>query len=128
VGERIGALDATGERPLDVEISLESGPAVLWDGVIVPDAGHGGGVLPDDAQAQEFVRLQYRHGKPLLALGSGAELLKAAKIPRKLPHSSVPDPGVIVAEPAEAAEALMRFKSVLAQHRIYARETAPPRV
>ena len=83
--------------------------------------------LSADALALEFVKLQYRHGKPLLALGSGAELLKAARIPRKLPQG-LADPGVIVVEAPDAADGLASFKSVLAQHRVYARESDPPRV
>ena len=114
IGERIGPV---------VEISLETAPSVLWDGVVVPDAMPAVG----DVTVFEFLKLQYRHGKPLLALGNGAELLKAARIPHTLPHG-VPDPGVIVAAAADAMEALASFKAVLAQHRVYGRETDPPRV
>ncbi|MYM27919.1 catalase [Duganella sp. CY15W] len=114
IGERIGPV---------VEISLETAPSVLWDGVIVPDAMPAVG----DVTVFEFLKLQYRHGKPLLALGNGAELFKAARIPHTLPHG-VPDPGVIVAAAADAIEALASFKAVLAQHRVYARETDPPSV
>ncbi|TFW31408.1 catalase [Duganella callida] len=133
LSDRIGALATDDGAPLDVEISFETGPSVLWDGVIIAGAvptvkgAPSGTLLHNDALALEFLKLQYRHDKPILALGSGAELLKAARIPRKLPHG-VPDPGVIVAEPSDAAEALASFKAVLAQHRIYARETDPPRV
>jgi len=112
ISARIGPLAASDDAPLDVEISFETAPSVLWDGVIVADSP----VFVGDAQAAEFLKLQYRHDKPILALGNGAELLKAAKIPRK------PDPGVIVANSADAAEALASFKNVLARHRIYARE------
>ncbi|SDF72198.1 MULTISPECIES: catalase [unclassified Duganella] len=120
VGARIGALESATDAALDVEISFETGPSVLWDGVVVlaPAA---------DALAMEFVKLQYRHGKPLLAIGGGAELLKAARIPRKLPQG-LPDPGIIIVEPGEAVQGLAAFKAVLAQHRVYARETDPPRV
>jgi catalase len=127
VGQKIGALASYTDAPLDVEISFETGPSVLWDGVMIPDCADARDALSRDANAQEFVKLQYRHGKPLLALGSGNELLKAAKIPRKLPHG-VPDPGVIMVESSDAAEGLNRFVSALGQQRIYARETDPARV
>ncbi|MRW89999.1 catalase [Duganella sp. FT80W] len=128
VGDRIGPLAAGSGAPLDVEISFEAGPSVLWDGVIVPDSATAQTEWHGNVVAQEFVKLQYRHAKPLLALGSGGELLRAAKIPRKLPRGGIADPGVIEVESADAVEALARFKAVLAQHRVYARETDPPRV
>ncbi|NYE59878.1 catalase [Duganella sp. 1224] len=127
VGQRIGAVVSYTDAPLDVEISLESGPSVSWDGVVIPDCADARDALSRDANALEFLKLQYRHGKPLLALGSAVELLKAAKIPRKLPHG-VQDPGVIVVESSDAAEGLQGFIGVLARHRVYARETDPPRV
>ncbi|NVM79602.1 catalase [Duganella sp. SG902] len=117
ISARIGPLATADDSVLDVEISFEAGPSVLWDGAIVADSP----VFVAEALALEFLKLQYRHDKPILALGNGAELLKAAKIPRK------PDPGVIVADSADAAEALNSFKAVLAQHRVYAREAARPR-
>ncbi|WP_432378304.1 catalase [Duganella sp. P38] len=123
IGARIGAVESATDAALDAEISFETGPSVLWDGAIVA----GGAALAADALAVEFVKLQYRHDKPLLALGGGAELLKAARIPRKLPQG-LPDPGVIVVEPQAAAEGLAGFKAVLAQHRVYAREAESLRV
>nr|WP_315249926.1 catalase [uncultured Duganella sp.] len=131
IGARIGRVESTTDAALDGEISLETGPSVLWDGVIVAGGAEPvklpAAALAANALAVEFVKLQYRHGKPLLAVGAGAELLKAARIPRKLPQG-VPDPGVIIVEPADADAGLAGFKSVLAQHRVYARETDPPRV
>ncbi|GJI94093.1 catalase HPII [Duganella caerulea] len=142
VGERIGKLPGT---DLDVEISFETGPSVLWDGAIVPDRDDayaglaadasgsdtpgsdtpGGTPLNRDVAALEFVRLQYRHDKPLLAVGNGAQLLHAAGLPQVLPDGE-PDPGVIIFERGEGAAALLRFDAALVRHRVYARETDPP--
>lgn len=127
VRQRVGALVSYTDGPLDLEISLETGPSVLWDGVIIPDCGDAPDALGRDANALEFLELQYRHGKPLLALGSGVELLKAAKIPRRLPHG-VQDPGVIEVESSDAAEGLESFIAALAGYRVYAREIDPARV
>ncbi|SEN10951.1 catalase [Duganella sp. CF517] len=127
VGQRVGPVASANDAPLDVEISFEAGPSVLFDGAIVPDCADGEGRLRRDALAIEFLKLQYRHDKPLLALRSGAVLLRAAGIPSKLPDGE-PDPGVIVAQEGEVGPALARFETALAQHRIYARETDPPRV
>ena len=127
VGERIGKVAASEDAPLDVEISFEAGPSVLFDAVIVPDCPEGECALSRDARALEFLKLQFRHLKPMLAVGSGAVLLRAAHIPDKLPDGQ-PDPGVISAETCDLADALARFVTVLARHRVYARDTDPPRV
>ena len=127
VGERIGKVAASDDAPLDVEISFEAAPSVLFDAVIVPDFPDGESVLSRDPRAVEFLKLQYRHLKPLLAVGSGAVLLRAAHIPDKLPDGA-PDPGVIIAETCDLADALARFLAVLARHRVYARDTDPPRI
>jgi catalase len=127
VGQRVGKVAVPNDAPLDIEISFETGPAVLFDGAVIPDCDDAEGRLARDASVIEFLKLQYRHGKPLLALGSAAVLLRAAGIPVKLPGGEA-DPGVIVAEDGEVATALARFETALAQHRVYARETDPPRV
>jgi catalase len=124
IGERIGKVQGADGGMLDVEISFETGPSMLWDGAIVPD---GGTPVVGGVPALEFLKLQYRHDKPLMAVGEGAELLRAAGILLALPNGE-PDPGVIVAAPGEAGPALLRFEAVLARHRVYARETDPPRV
>ena len=54
---------------------------------MLPDARSGDGRgLPLQYQTElvDFVRDQYRHGKPLLMLGDAAELLRAAGVPEAL--------------------------------------------
>jgi catalase len=127
VGANIGKVAASDDAPLDVEISFEAGPSVLFDAVIVPDFPDGDSTLSRDPRALEFLKLQYRHLKPMLAVGSGAVLLRAAHIPDKMADGQ-PDPGVIATETCDLADALAQFVAVLARHRIYARDTDPPRV
>ncbi|CDG81675.1 catalase [Janthinobacterium agaricidamnosum] len=133
VGSRLGSLPANGNgagAAPAVEISLETGPSVLFDGVVIADGAAGAERLAQDANALEFVRLQYRHGKPILALGAGKELLSKAGIPLRLPDGK-PDPGLIIADgasPGDLARAVAAFKAALAAHRVYARETDPPLV
>ena len=75
-----------------------------------------------DGRTLEFIKDQYRHCKPLLAWGDGAELLDACGI-----ATDEPDPGLIVA-PADAPDAADRFVAAIAKHRHFVRETDPPRV
>jgi catalase len=127
VGQRLGKVASLDECALDVEISFEAAPAVLFDALIVPDGGQLAATLAHDANVLEFLRQQYRHGKPIMAIGSAVELLVCAGIPMALPDGSE-DPGLVVADAADASGALAPFMAALARHRVYARETDPPRV
>ncbi|MDR7048579.1 catalase [Duganella sp. 3397] len=127
VGEQIGKVAASDDAPLDVELSFEAGPSVLFDAVIVPDYPDGECTLSRDARALEFLRLQFRHLKPMLAVGSGAVLLRTAHIPDRLPDGEA-DPGVIAADSCDLADALAQFVAVLGRHRVYVRDTDPPRL
>jgi catalase len=127
VGERLGKVKAREDCLLDVEITLETAPSVLFDGVVLPDGKAAIATLSKDALALDFVREQYRHGKPILALGSGVDLLRVAGVPFKLPDGSA-DPGLILGDGKDPRQALAAFEAALARHRAYARETYPPRV
>jgi len=127
VGNMLGKVTAVDGDPIDVEISVEAGPSVMYDGVIVPDGAAAAEALAKNAQVLEFLREQYRHGKPILAYGSGSDLLSKAMIPQKLPDGSA-DPGLILGDPANADAALDAFKTALSAHRVFARETDPPSV
>jgi catalase len=119
VGGMLGKVKAADGAALDVEISLEAGPSVMYDGMIVPDGA--ADALARNAHAIDFVREQYRHGKPILVLGSGADLLAKAMIPTALPDGSA-DPALLV------DGALADFETALASHRAWERETDPPMV
>jgi catalase len=127
VGSMLGKVKGGDDAMLDVEITLETGPSVVYDAVVVPDGQAVIDTLARDGHALEFVRDQYRHCKPILALGAGAGLLEKANIPAALPDGSA-DPGLLVAESAGLTQALASFKAALATHRSYARETDPPMV
>ncbi len=123
VGSRLGDLETAGGEPLPVEITLEAGPSVLYDAAIVA-AHNETPAFVDDAHALDFVRLQFRHCKPLLVFGSSSALLKKAGIPM---GRKAADAGLIIAEPGDAT-ALDSFIAVLATHRVFERETDPPLV
>ena len=127
VGSQLGRADTSGGAPLAVEISLEAGPSVLFDAVVIPDGQGGVQQLGDDANALDFLRLQYRHCKPMLAIGAGKGLLDKAGVPATLPDGK-PDPAIIIVPSSDAVKALAAFKKALAAHRAFARETDPPRV
>ena len=127
VGQQLGKVAAGADCELDVEITLETGPSVLYDALVLPDGAAAIATLAKDARALEFVREQYRHGKPILALGAGSTLLRAAGVPFELPGGAI-DPGLILSDGYDLRAALAAFEAALARHRVYARETDPPRV
>ena len=127
VGQKLGKVAPLAGDALDVEITLEAAPSVLYDALVLPDGDAAAAALGQDANALQFVREQYRHGKPILAVGGGAGLLASAAIPPKLPDGG-DDPGLVGSDAASLPQALAAFKAALAAHRVYARETDPPRV
>ncbi|WP_296949422.1 catalase [uncultured Massilia sp.] len=123
VGRRLGVLQAAPGAPLDVEVTFETTPSVLYDAAVVPPGDASAAALARDGAVLDFLREQYRHDKPLLALGAGRGVVEAAGIAPSLPGGE-PDPGVILAEAAQLAAAFAAFATVLGQHRVYAREAA----
>ena len=125
VGARLGKVTPRSGAPIHVEVTLETAPSVVWDAVVVPA---GDDALADLGQAVDFVKDPYRHGKAILALGDSSALVAAAKLPDSLPDGSA-DPGLIVAGHRGGADsAVAAFIAAVAKHRVYERETDPPRV
>jgi catalase len=120
VSSMLGSVASSSGDAIEVDVSLEAAPAVLYDAVVLPDGADAVSRLRTDGRALEFIKDQYRHCKPLLVGGDSTPLLDACGIP-----TGDPDPGLIVAAGAEAAD---RFIAALAKHRHFDRETDPPRV
>lgn len=125
VGARLGTITTQDGNTLDVEITLEAAPSVLYDAVVIPDGSTCIDALSKDAHTLEFIREQYRHCKAILVVGAGADLLAAADIPGMLPDGSS-DPSVVITSEKSLNDGLERFKTAIAAHRMYLRETDPP--
>ena len=123
----LGGVAAADGGVLDVEITLEAGPGVLYDALVIPGGEAAVAAWARDANALDFVRLQYRHCKPLLLVGEAVSLLTKAGVPDALPDGS-PDLALITAEPETLTDALSAFKAALAGHRSFAREADLPMV
>ena len=83
--------------------------------------------LGNVGHALELVKEQYRHAKPILALGAGAELVETAGVPSLLP-SGAKDPGMLIDRHATAEKILPNFIKAIARHRHHEREMDPPAV
>jgi catalase len=125
VSTTLGSVQPADGNAIQVDVSLEAAPAVLYDALVLPDGDEAVSALRADGRTCEFVKDQYRHCKPILAFGSGAQLLRACGIDAALLDGE-PDPGLIVASDTSSGSA--DFIAAIAAHRHFARETDPPRV
>ena len=115
---------ATGD-PIEVDVSLEAAPAVLYDALVLPGGLEATKALRADGRVLEFIKDQYRHCKPILVLGSSKQLLEACGMDPQLPDGQS-DSGLLVgSDPKPMTD---DFVAAIAKHRHFARETDPPRV
>ncbi len=84
-------------------------------------------IVSHDLHALEFLEDQYRHAKPILALGAGADLVETAAIPATLPSGEA-DPGLLIYRDKPAEKILATFVAAVASHRHHEREMDPPKV
>jgi len=97
----------------------------LFDAVALPDGKLVAENLAASGQTLEFLRDQYRHCKPMLAIGASQQLLQTAGIPETLVDGS-PDPTLLAVNALE--DALQNFVQLVGSPRSFARETDPPMV
>ena len=121
VGARLGEVTTAGGTALEIDVPIDAAPSVLWDAAIVTS----GSALGTDGRAVEFVKDTYRHCKPILAIGDGADLLEEAGVPASLPRGG-DDPGLLFVKNGKVDAD--RFIAALAAHRHFERESDPPLV
>ena len=127
VAVKLGAVQSVSSDPIEIEVSMETAPSVLWDAMIVPDGEASVDALSASGHALEFLKDQYRHCKPILLLGASAALLDKAGISATLPAGEE-DSGLLQYEGDEVVAAVPAFVEALTKHRAFERETDPPRV
>lgn len=125
VGPRLGTVGNEAGECINVEISLEASPSALYDAVIVADGDVAVSELLRNAHALDFVREQYRHCKPIMAVGAGMNLILGADIPLMLPNGE-PDGSLIEADANDVVDSMIRFEQMLEVHRQFDRETEFP--
>jgi catalase len=123
VAARLGPVESTGGDALDPDATLETMPSCLFDAVVVADGEAAAAALAALGQAVEFVKDQYRHCKPILALGAGRALLEKAGLPLE-----GEDAALLLAPPGKAAGGAKAFLAALARHRNWDRAMDPPPV
>jgi len=126
VSSSLGSIQPASGEAIEVDVSLGAAPAVLYDAVVLPDGADAVAALQADGRTLEFIKDQYRHCKPILAVGEGVQLLKACGVPLTLPGGD-PDPGLVISKTG-STQANATFVEAIAAHRHFARETDPPRI
>ena len=124
VSTTLGAVQPAAGDAIEVDVSLEAAPAVLYDALVLPDGDKAISALRADGRTLEFIKDQYRHCKPILALGAGAELLRACGIGATAARTISRTRGSSSHQRRRADGRLRRH----CKHRHFARETDPPRV
>ena len=127
VGARLGTTEPASGDPIEVDATMEAVPSVLWDAVVLPDGADAVHVLAADGRTREFLKDQYRHCKPILALGAASELLERVGVPQTLP-SGEPDPGLVVGRSDDGESLSKAFIDAIGRHRHFEREGDPPLV
>ena len=127
VGPLLGQVKPLDGDPLNVEVAVEAMPAVLYDAVVVPSGDAAVKMWMNDADVMDFLRDQYKHGKPMLMLGGASALLQQAGIPSKLPDGSADD-ALLLADAAGVDAAFAKFKTALAGFRQAKRDANAPKV
>lgn len=118
VGPRIGTFVAASGEAIEANKSLENAPGVLFDALVIPDGSAAVQVLAGERHTMAFIQDMFSHGKTILALGAGRQLLEMAGIK----PASNEDPGVLMAEGADAADIAPAFVYAVAAHRHPSRE------
>jgi catalase len=84
----LGPVKTADNDAIEVEVTMEVAPAVLYDALAVLLGPEGMTTLANVGLAAEFIKDQYRHCKPILALGAGKDLVESAGVPATLPSES----------------------------------------
>ncbi|WP_373182046.1 catalase [Halomonas campaniensis] len=122
VGPRVGMFVGDSGEKIEANRSMENSPGFLFDALVVPDGSEAIRALAGNGHTMAFIIDQFRHCKPILALGAGRELLESAGLGSVLDE----DEGILMADAVDTAEIAPAFIDVVAAHRYLARDSDPP--
>jgi catalase len=91
-------------------------PSVLFDAVVVPGGDGAAEQLASLGHVREFLKEQFRHGKPILAIGAGERVLAAAGLPTN------------DASDWALTRDVAAFIEAMSKHRNWNRITDPPQI
>ncbi len=122
VGPRVGMFVGDSGEKIEADKSMENAPGFLFDALVLPDGSDAVKALGASVDTLEFVKDQFRHGKTILALGAGKQLLEMAGID----PTREDDEGILLAKGANASRIAAAFIKAIAAHRHFSRNSFPP--
>lgn len=125
IAPRLGLVKPSSGEPFEATATLENSPAVLFDGLVLPDGAGGVKALGARVEVMDFISNQYRHGKTILALGASKALIDRAGVSATLAGGDA-DPGIVMGTAAKADHAVSGFITALGKHRHPEREVHNP--
>ncbi|MDB4889291.1 MAG: catalase [Gemmatimonadetes bacterium] len=123
IGPRLGTYSTSDGDTIEADASMENSPPVLFDALILPDGDAGVKALAADGHTMEFITNQFRHCKPILALGASSKLLQKAGV-----SVTAKSDGGLMISAANDKNVAKKFMSAVTKHRFPERETDPPLV
>ena len=111
-----GTITCSLGKTVKVDRPAVNAPSVIYDAVAVP-GGASAAKLAKTGLALAFVAEAFKHGKPLVFLGDGAELIAKAHLP--VPAKGAAEQGVTV---GDATAALTALVTGLEKHRYHNRD------
>lgn len=121
VSFRLGQVKAKQGKSINVDTTLETEPSVLFDALVVPGGQGSARAIGDSAAGMEFIKDQYRHCKPILALNEGVTVVRDAGV-SVVRESGGIDAGVVLVEKESVQDGLSKFIQAIAKHRHFIRE------
>ena len=109
---RLGSVEAT----IEADATFETMPSVLFDAVVIPDGDGAADQLASLGHVREFLKDQFRHGKPILMLGAGERVAAEAGVPM----NDTSDWALV--------RDIAAFVDAMGKHRNWDRITDPPQI
>ena len=127
VAPHLGYLKTMQGNDVKIHFSLLTASSVLFDAVYIPGGKDIPSTLGKDPAALEFIFETYKHAKAIGASGSGAELLRLARILDDSPQGETKrnrssDESVVVSASGSSEQTLNQFIEAVGKHRNWARE------
>ena len=114
-----------GGEAVEADKSHATTASVLYDAIFVPGGAESIEALREQGDAKHFVAEQFKHKKPIAAVGEGVDLLEAVDLPDvELGEDDgvVADQGVITSRDGDLEAFVDAFVDAIAAHRHWERE------
>ncbi|MDP9900434.1 catalase HPII [Variovorax ginsengisoli] len=125
VGPRLGAVASASKRQIEVDVTFNNTPSVMFDAVLVPAGKDGVEAMLQMGDAVHFVHEAFKHCKAICVVGEGVQLLKGLGIdPESSPPVGVvmaPTPVTNMGDATAAQQIAQQFVGAIAKHRHWER-------